>query len=142
MNLATLLDRDSTTPLRQQIYEQWRQGILSGRFRPGQAVPSTREMAATLEIARSTVTDAYDQLIAEGYLETTRGSGTFVCRELPDTMLPLANGSAPVGSAAPQIRLSAYGAGLSYDYERTVVPPGVIAFPNGNPALDHFPFPL
>jgi GntR family transcriptional regulator/MocR family aminotransferase len=99
-------------------------------------------MAATLEIARSTVTDAYEQLIAEGYLETTRGSGTFVCRELPDTMLPPSNGSAPAGLAAGQIRLSAYGAGLSYDYERTVVPPGVISFPNGNPALDHFPFPL
>ncbi len=144
MRVATLLDRSSAAPLRQQIYEQWRQGILSGRFHPGQAVPSTRDLAATLEVARSTVTDAYDQLIAEGYLEAARGSGTFVCRELPDAMLTLVGRAEGRASKALEnkpspIRLSPFAAGLSYDYRRPPIPAGVISFPNGTPDLDHFP---
>ena len=142
MRVATLLDRTSTTPLRQQIYEQWRQGILSSRFRPGQSVPSTRELAATLEVARSTVTEAYDQLIAEGYLETTRGSGTFVCRELPDTMLAFPERADSRAPSASQFRLSPFAAGLAYDYRRPPVPAGVISFPNGTPDLHHFPTAL
>lgn len=142
MSLAIVLDRDSITPLRQQIYKQWRQGILSGRFRPGEAVPSTRDLAATLQVARSTVTEAYDQLIAEGYLESSRGSGTFVCRELPDSMPTLAGRreAAPIG--APQVRLSPYAAGLKYDYSRPEVPTGFISFPNGTPDRQHFPWAL
>jgi GntR family transcriptional regulator/MocR family aminotransferase len=79
-----VIDRRARTPLHQQIYEHWRDGVLSGRFRPGERVQSTRELAETLGLSRITVTAAYDQLIAEGYLESKRGSGTFVCRELPD----------------------------------------------------------
>src|SRR5580692_9554337 len=87
MRTALVLDRAVSTPLNRQIYDQWRQGILSGRFRGGERVPSTRELSAALGVSRSTVTLAYDQLIAEGYLESARGSGTFVCRELPDELL-------------------------------------------------------
>ncbi len=142
MRLATLLDRTSAIPLRQQIYQQWREGILSGRFRPGESVPSTRELSATLEVARSTVTDAYEQLIAEGYLETEQGSGTFVCRELPDALLAFSKGSDAGGTTPATIRLSAFGNGLSFDYNRAYPPPGVISFPNGTPDLQHFPFAI
>ena len=47
-------------------------------------MPSSRELAAALRVSRATVGRAYDQLIAEGYLDTQHGSGTFVCRDLPD----------------------------------------------------------
>ena len=43
-------------PLHRQIYEEWRQGILTGRFRRGERVPSTRDLALTLGVARTTVT--------------------------------------------------------------------------------------
>src|ERR1700680_5104816 len=84
MRVAMTLQRVSPVPLHRQIYEQWRTGILTGRFRRGERVPSTRELAATLAVSRSTVTESYEQLIAEGYLDATQGSGTFVCHELPD----------------------------------------------------------
>lgn len=142
MRLATLLDRTSAVPLRQQIYQQWREGILSGRFRPGESVPSTRELSATLEVARSTVTDAYEQLIAEGYLETEQGSGTFVCRELPDALLAYSDGPDAAGTTSAPIRLSLFGNGLNFDYHRENPPPGVISFPNGTPDLQHFPFAI
>ena len=87
MRVAFTLKPESGVPLHRQIYEEWRQGILNGRFRGGERVPSTRELAATLGVARTTVTAAYEQLAAEGYLDSARGSGTFVCRELPEALL-------------------------------------------------------
>src|SRR3954453_7355633 len=87
MAVALTLKSAAGTPLHRKIYEEWREGILTGRFRRGERVPSSRELAATLGVARSTVTAAYEQLAAEGYFDSTRGSGTFVCRELPESLL-------------------------------------------------------
>lgn len=77
------LDHQATSPLRQQLYEKLRQAILKGLLRPGQRIPSTRLFAKTLRISRATVTQSYEQLLNEGYIETTVGSGTFVCTQLP-----------------------------------------------------------
>jgi len=55
-----------------------------GTMAPGQKVLSTRELAESLSISRSTVVDAYRQLIAEGYLDARAKSSTFVCLELPE----------------------------------------------------------
>lgn len=49
---------------------------------PGEALPSTRQLAAELGISRGSVVASYDQLLAEGYLEATVGSGTHVSRRL------------------------------------------------------------
>src|SRR5271154_6214539 len=116
MRAAILLDPASSAPLHRQIYDQWRQGILSGRFRRAERVPSTRELSISLAVSRSTVTLAYEQLIAEGYLESSRGSGTFVCRELPDQLLRPNHNQITRHEEAPPIRLSRYGAGLNDDF--------------------------
>jgi DNA-binding transcriptional MocR family regulator len=76
MRAAIAIDSASSLPIHRQIYDAWRRGILSGRFRKGDRVPSSRELATALRVARSTVTQAYEQLFAEGYLRTARGSGT------------------------------------------------------------------
>jgi GntR family transcriptional regulator / MocR family aminotransferase len=76
MRVAMTLQRASPVPLHRQIYEQWRTGILTGRSHGGERVPSTRELAATLAVSRSTITESYEQLIAEGYLDAAHGSGT------------------------------------------------------------------
>ena len=47
-------------------------------------MPSTREAAEALALSRGTVGQSYEQLVSEGYLESVRGSGTFVCRQLPE----------------------------------------------------------
>ena len=49
--------------------------------------PSTRNLADELDVARNTVMGAYEQLLAEGYLEGETGSGTYVARDLPDKIL-------------------------------------------------------
>src|SRR5579859_4050690 len=83
------IDLSGSEPLHQQLYEQLRQAILNGLLSPGFALPSTRRFAKILGVSRTTVVDAYDQLMAEGYLESKAGSGTYVAEVLPDDSLPV-----------------------------------------------------
>jgi GntR family transcriptional regulator/MocR family aminotransferase len=69
---------DGPGPLSRQIYQQIRDAVLHGRLAPGQRMPPSRELAADLQVARSTVSAAYDQLTGEGYLTGRPGVGTFV----------------------------------------------------------------
>lgn len=142
MHAAILVDRASDAPLHRQIYDQWRQGILTGRFRRAERVPSTRELSIALEISRSTVTQAYDQLIAEGYLETAQGSGTFVCRKLPDELLRPNHQQVHPVEETPAIRLSRYGMGLNQDFSYPSPPPGFIGFTQWRPDLNLFPIAI
>jgi GntR family transcriptional regulator/MocR family aminotransferase len=66
-----------------EIYRQLRAAILDRRLRCGEALPPTRELAARLSVARTTVSVAYDRLIAEGFATTKVGSGTYVAENLP-----------------------------------------------------------
>lgn len=75
------LDRD--TPLQTQIYDQLKASILGGDAAPGTRLPSSRALADQFAIARNTVLQAYEQLLAEGYLESRPGAGTFVGAALP-----------------------------------------------------------
>jgi GntR family transcriptional regulator/MocR family aminotransferase len=60
-----------------------RNAVRDGRLAPGARLPSTRSLAADLGVARNTVADAYDQLVAEGWLVARRGSGTHVSARVP-----------------------------------------------------------
>src|SRR5580698_1291557 len=84
---ALVLNSDCGVSLYRQLYEQLRAAILDGRLRPGARLPSSRILAEELAVARNTVTGAYGQLLAEGYLEGETGSGTYVARTLPDKIL-------------------------------------------------------
>src|SRR5437764_10112726 len=79
---AWQLDRASRTPLARQIYMQVRSAVLSGALRAGTRVPSSRAMASRLGVARASVVSAYGQLLAEGYVESRHGSGTFISGEV------------------------------------------------------------
>lgn len=86
------LDFSGKIPMYRQLYEWFRGTILAGQLRPGQRVPSTRNLAAELNVSRIPVSSAYEQLQAEGYLETFVGSGTCVVRSIPDDALKAAPG--------------------------------------------------
>lgn len=145
MRATISIDVTAATPLHRQVYEAWRDGILAGRFRGGARVPSSRELAAALGVARSTVSHAYEQLVAEGYLQTAPGSGTFVAGELPEDLrarqAPAAQPAAP-----PAIRLSRFGRRLRQDfaYAGAAAAPdaGWINFSQITPDLEAFPFAL
>ena len=79
---AWRLDRASRTPLTRQIYMQVRSAVLSGALGPGARMPSSRAMASKLGVARASVVLAYQHLLAEGYVESRHGSGTFIAGDL------------------------------------------------------------
>ncbi len=73
--------------LRSGLERALRDGVRTGRLRPGTRLPSSRSLARDLGIARNTVADAYVQLVAEGWLTSRHGSGTFVA-DHPTTIAP------------------------------------------------------
>jgi GntR family transcriptional regulator / MocR family aminotransferase len=68
-----------------QIYRQVKTDILTGHLRSGDQLPPTRDLAQRLEVARNTVSVAYDRLVGEGFITTKIGAGTFVSDQLPET---------------------------------------------------------
>src|SRR5215218_6651420 len=70
--------RGGSGTLRAQLEGHLREAVRSGRLRPGSALPSTRALAAQLQVSRGVVVEAYDQLAAEGYLVARPGSATRV----------------------------------------------------------------
>ncbi|MFP6772957.1 MAG: PLP-dependent aminotransferase family protein [Alphaproteobacteria bacterium] len=84
-NLVALdLDRRGGGPLYRQLYAGLREMILDGRLPSGSRLPANRVLAQDLALSRNTVATALQQLLAEGYVETRRGDGTYVAPELPD----------------------------------------------------------
>ncbi|WP_285136245.1 PLP-dependent aminotransferase family protein [Microbacterium sp. lyk4-40-TSB-66] len=73
-----ILDRGSTVPLHEQLAHGLRAAVLEGRVGGGEAVPSTRALAADLGVARGTVVAAYEILAGEGYLLPRPGGATVV----------------------------------------------------------------
>lgn len=77
--LAQYLERQAPSEkLRIRVYLALRQAILDGSLSAGAKLPPTRALAAELRIGRNTVIRAYDQLLAEGYVEGKVGDGTYV----------------------------------------------------------------
>lgn len=72
------LDRGSSLPLHRQLYQGLRGAVLRGRLGAGARLPSTRDLARELGVSRNTVVNAFEQLLAEGYLSGRVGSGTYV----------------------------------------------------------------
>lgn len=87
MNLFQL-DQQSEIPLKRQIYQALRDQILCGRLLAGEALPSTRELAAQIKVSRNTVCDAYDMLITEGFVLSHQGAITRVADNLTMDRLP------------------------------------------------------
>lgn len=76
--LTIRLDSQDARPLYEQIYEYLKEEIQNGGLPCKERLPSTRKLAQYLEVSRSTVTLAYEQLLSEGYIDNRPGSGFFV----------------------------------------------------------------
>lgn len=130
------IDRDSVQPLHRQLETQLRDAIRSGRLRPGEKLPSTRALCSQLQIARNTVSAAYEQLLAEGYLEAEVGSGTRVSQQLPENAA-----STVAKSSKPSKRRLAERAETVERFAdwapRIITPPA--PFRPHTPAIDKFP---
>ena len=81
--LTYTLDKGAGVSLYEQLYRCVKEDILSGRLAAGEKLPSKRALAAHLEISVITVKNAYEQLMAEGYLSGVEKRGYFVSSVLP-----------------------------------------------------------
>jgi GntR family transcriptional regulator len=81
--MQLLINPADDAPIYRQIVRQVAEAIASGRMKPGEKVPSHRELSEQIVVAPLTVKRAYDELESLGYLETRRGRGTFVCATPP-----------------------------------------------------------
>jgi GntR family transcriptional regulator / MocR family aminotransferase len=133
------LNRNLEVPLHRQLYEALRALMLEVRIVPNSRLPASRALAVSLGISRNTVLEAFEQLTAEGYLESRVGAGSFVAGSLPafSRIKPQAQ--------ALEIPISKRGVRL----QETRVTPAVRsasgiqrAFDGGTPAFDEFPFAL
>jgi GntR family transcriptional regulator / MocR family aminotransferase len=82
-----VLDARAETPLWQQLYQQLRDAMISRQLPPGTQLRATRILAQELGCSRNTVLGAFEQLIAEGYLEGRIGSGTYIADILPEDVM-------------------------------------------------------
>ena len=144
MEIAIAFDHQSGLPLHRQLYDELRRAILARRLKPGERVPSTRALAKSLKLSRATVTQSYEQLISEGYLQAVIGSGTKVCAQLPDDLLrttPVKAMKAAVQKMhTAAVKLSHYGASLDNLLPLEAPEPELpINFKSGRPALEEFP---
>jgi GntR family transcriptional regulator / MocR family aminotransferase len=93
--------RGAPTPLYQQIYERFRQAISRGQLRPGDRLPSVRDLANELAMARGTIDAAYAMLAGEGYIVSRGPAGTIVSPELGNVAVTTTSASQP-SPAIPQ----------------------------------------
>lgn len=136
-----MIDSSLSESLHQQVYSQLRWAILSGRLQSGQRLPASRSLARSLGLSRTTVTQSYDQLISEGYLQTRPGAGTYVCNQLPENLLT-AERVSDLHHTPIEIPLSDYGNRVKQLPARDVSTDFEISFRYGQPALDLFPVEL
>jgi GntR family transcriptional regulator len=78
------LSKNSEVPVREQLATQIVLGIVSWDLKPGQKLPSTRELARRFKIHSNTVSAAYRDLAERGWVELRRGSGIYVREHLND----------------------------------------------------------
>jgi len=83
---AITLDQNASAPLYRQLYERLRDFILAGQLEAGTRLPSTRVLASSLGVSRTTTALAYEQLLLEGYIESRVGDGTRVACLQPEQL--------------------------------------------------------
>lgn len=110
--LLQRIDRATGGPVNRQIYQVLRAAILTHQLPAGLQLPSSRELARELAMSRNTVTHAYEQLIAEGYLETRTGAGTFIADTVPDQIVDVCQNSRSDSEQAGHVGMSNRGAQL------------------------------
>lgn len=136
------ISRDSTCALYQQVYEQFREMILSGRLKPGDRLPSTRILASEIGVSRTIITQSFEQLILEGYLVGKVGSGTFVSATIPEQLTLAVKPTLPAQKA--EGKKVEFGNGLlpAELLNRNCNKEDLVPFQTGTPAFDFFPYKI
>ncbi|MFC5525385.1 PLP-dependent aminotransferase family protein [Rhodanobacter ginsengisoli] len=127
-----------------QVYRQLRAGIVDGRLPAGSRLPSTRDLAIQLGVSRKTTLEAFERLLAEGYLRARPGDGTFVADGLQQatTRAVVAQSVAPRPAAVwqrvpPALSMPLPGTELPRDYLGGVTDKRLFAFDAWRRCMGH-----
>ncbi|WP_263368029.1 MocR-like pyridoxine biosynthesis transcription factor PdxR [Edaphobacter bradus] len=137
-----LPQHDKGVPAYRWLYSSLRDEILEGRLRPGTRLPATRDLASQYKLSRGTIVTAFEELKAEGYVEGSIGSGTYVSKVLPEELLEVRRETARRSAPQQQTRRRLT------DYGKLVQPfpnfpnRATRAFRANLPAVDLFPVTL
>lgn len=136
--LTIVLERTAGVALHLQLVQAIIQEIQRGRLLPGAALPGSRTIAEALSLNRKTVVQAYDELLAQGWIETQARRGAFVSARLPAPALGKAHTTAAQipASFAKSLPPNGLGAFLESIAEK----PGAIRFSDGVPDARLVPF--
>ena len=85
--LEIVVSNKTSRPLYEQISTQIKTQIMNGELKAGEALPSIRSLAKSLQISVLTVQKAYDLLQSDGFIETTAGKGCYVSVQNQDFYL-------------------------------------------------------
>lgn len=140
---ATVMEIDinfsGDAPLHRQLYTAIKRAILEGRLRPGVRLPSTRIVAQDIGVSRTTVLNAFDQLSAEGYLESKVGSGTRVPLYVPGDLAKQAQRTQLPSSHKPRL---SHRANLPPDADLSFLRTSPRPLRPGQPEVSSFPLGL
>src|SRR5688500_8151567 len=130
--------RDRRATAYRWLYDALRAEILEGRLRPGARLPGTRDLAGQYGLSRGTIVSAFEQLQAEGYVEGSVGSGTYVSKVLPDDLLKVQRPAAAHVPARGRLKdkVSDYGRRLNLTSTAALDLRPARAFRTDLPALD------
>jgi len=124
--------RDGALPPFLQIARSLVADIQRGRLRPGDPLPGSRRLAASLHVHRNTVLAALAELIAEGWIETTQGRGTFITRNIPETRgRPFSRRLGVRARVPPEVTFALPQAPAPY--RQPILPRGTLNLSNGAP---------
>ncbi|PLS08600.1 MocR-like pyridoxine biosynthesis transcription factor PdxR [Neobacillus cucumis] len=123
MEITLVLENESKEPLYLQLYKYFKQEIQSGRIETGVMLPSKRKLSLHLGVSQNTVETAYQQLLAEGYVDSRPRKGIFV-KEIHSDLILTSN-----EILTPTKRIPKRDSDIC-----------LVDFSHGKIALDHFPF--
>ena len=130
---ALEIDRDAPRPPFLQIARALTDDIRRGRLRPGDRLPGSRDLAVAAGVHRNTILAAYQELVAEGWLETSPARGTFVARTIPESRV---RGAHRQGAPLELPRRAGFPLPTGPDvYRPPVLPHGTLDLSSGVPDL-------
>jgi GntR family transcriptional regulator/MocR family aminotransferase len=134
------IDKKQAKTIHNQLYEQLKEGIYGGMLRPGDRMPSSREMSLELKISRNTVLQVFEQLGMEGFFDSKTGSGTFVSNNVDKFSYSKRHSTHPIQKPEHTIPRP-YGLNNAFKGQNSALEP-IIPFQQSVPLVSEFPFPV
>jgi len=125
IEITIVLEKNNGVPLYLQLYQYFKLEIQTGKIRPGEVLPSKRKLSQHLGVSQNTIEFAYQQLLAEGYVDSMPRKGIFVKEIHSDLIL---TSQKPITT--------------NQVVSKQVAEPYLIDFSHGRIALEHFPYTI